>query len=164
MPTETGSNETAHTPHLSPLHIQVNGTTPASQMGLPGQTPPRPPGFSSVRASSSLARAGAVPVPGALPSSGWGAVRSGPGSSPLVVRAGGAEGRRAVLATRGSGLTRAAQPLRCAPAARPRSPQTASPAPIAGPAAPAKRSARPKPHPERWSEAGEVGASGPAGQ
>lgn len=107
---------------------------------------------------------GAVPVPGARPSNGCRATRSGPGSPPLVVRAGGAEGRRAVLATRGPGLTRAAQLLRCASAARPRSPQTASPAPIAGPAAPAKRSARPEPHPEGGSAAGEVGASRPAGQ
>ncbi|XP_024905305.1 serine-rich and transmembrane domain-containing protein 1 isoform X1 [Pteropus alecto] len=60
-PAETGPNETAHTPHLPPVLIKVNGTTPASQMGLPGQTPPHPPGFSSAGASSSLAGAGGCP-------------------------------------------------------------------------------------------------------
>lgn len=108
---ETGPNETARTPHLPLQHIKVNGTTPASPMGLPGQTPPRPPGFSSAGASSSLTRAGGCPSARRPPEQ-----RLGGGEKWAWLASIGCAGRRGGGKTLSPGDTRARAHLRCAAA------------------------------------------------
>lgn len=128
-------------PHFPPLHIKVNGTAPASQLGLPGRTPPRPPG---------LCNAGALPPRGSggLPRGGAPGGRRGAGLARLHWLCGPeGRGKRAGLATRGPPASLALRPCTVRPGARPTSARTASREPIAGPAAPASRSARPEPHP-----------------
>ncbi|XP_019508732.1 PREDICTED: serine-rich and transmembrane domain-containing protein 1 isoform X1 [Hipposideros armiger] len=101
----------------------------------------------------------AVLAPGVRRSSGWGAAGSGPTSPPLVVRAGGAEGRRAVPRTRRPRAhSRRAGCSVCAPAAR-------APLPRAPHSCGRLRGLRsPRQGATAWSSErpGEVGASRPA--